>query len=160
MEALVDIILRLFPIAVGYVVLNALLSHAYKLSGGHWRALALAYPMPEGRVLATPLALRVFEMIELHERDDDPKLQTFWVIVRIFSDGLAISMPPLPGLAYPSIFIPVSDLSVGRRQWRDRDDAFAIAAPRTPALSIMIGDTLAGRLEALRAPAASLSPRV
>jgi hypothetical protein len=28
-----------------------------------------------------------------------------------------------------------------------------------PALSIMIGDTLAGRLEALRAPNASFSPR-
>jgi hypothetical protein len=159
-EWFLNLLLNLFPIAVGYVVLNALLSHAYKLSGGHWRVLALTYPMPEGRVLATPLASRLFEMIELHEGDDDPKLQTFWVIARIFPDGVAISMPPLPGLAYPSIFITVSDLSVGRRQWRDRDDAFAIAAPCTPALSIMIGDALAGHLAALRAPPASLSPRV
>jgi hypothetical protein len=98
-------------------------------------------------------------MIELFEGDDDPKLQSFWMIARIFPDGLAISMPPLPGLSYPSIFIPVSDLCVERRHWRSRSDAAAIAAPRMPALSIMIGDTLAGRLEALRAPNASFSPR-
>lgn len=159
MEWFLNLLLNLFPIAVGYVVLNALLSHAYKLSGSHWRALALAYPMPEGRVLATPLALHLFEMIELFEGDDDPKLQSFWMIARIFPDGLAISMPPLPGLSYPSIFIPVSDLCVERRHWRSRSDAAAIAAPRMPALSIMIGDTLAGRLEALRAPNASFSPR-
>lgn len=157
MEALADFVLRLFPIAVGYVVLNALLSHVYTMSGGHWRTLASAYPMPAGRLLATPSTFRFFEMVEFLEGDDDPKVQSWWMIARIYPDGLAIYMPPIPMIGYPPIFIPLSNLHIVERTWRGRSDAAAIAAPRTPALSIMIGDTLAGRLAALRAPAASLS---
>lgn len=160
MEVLVDIVLRLFPIAVGYIVLNGLLSHIYKMSGGHWRTLALAYPMPEGRLFATPSTFRFFETAEFFEGADDPKGQSWWIIARMYADGLVIYMPLMPMIGYPPIFIPLDDLRIERRTWRNRDDAYAILAPRTPALSIMIGDTLAGQLEVLRAPSASYSPRV
>jgi hypothetical protein len=157
-EVLVDVVSRLFAIAVGYIVLNGLLSHIYKVSGGHWRTLASAYPMPEGRLFAAPSTFCFFEIVELFEGDDDPKGQSWWIIARVHNDGLAIYMPLMPMIGYPPIFIPLDDLRIERRTWRDRDDACAIVAPRTPALSIMIGDTLAARLEALRAPSASFSP--
>lgn len=151
MEALTDVILRLFPVAVGFIVLNALLSHAYKISGGHWRTLALAYPMPEGHIFAAPSTFRFFEMVEFYEGDDDPNGRSWWMIARIYSDGLAINMPPIPFIDYPPIFIPLSDLRLERRHWRNRSDACAISAPRTPTIAIMIGDTLAGMLDALNA---------
>lgn len=151
MQVIWDVILRLFPIAVGFIVLNALLSHAYKLSGGHWRALATAYPMPEGRLFAGPSTFRLFEMVEFYEGADDAKGQSWWMIARIYTDGLAIYMPPIPMLDYPPIFIPLSDLRIELRPWRDRSEACAIAAPRAPGLAIMIGDTLAGMLDALNA---------
>ena len=160
MDAFADILLRLFPIAVGYVVLNALLSHVYKLSGGHWRTLALAYPMPEGRLFVAPSTFRFFEMVELFEGDGDTKIQSWWMIARIYPDGLALYMPPIPMMGYPPIFIPLSDLRIERRAWRDRSDASAIVTPRAPAIAIMIGDTLADMIEALRTEtAAAASPQ-
>lgn len=161
MELFRDVILSLFPIAVGMIVLNALLSFIYNLSGGRWRELALAYPMPESRVFTAPAMVRFFEMVEIYEGDGDAKGQIWWVIARIYADGLTISTPPLPGLSsYPSIFIPLSDLRVERRPWRMRNDAAAIAAPRAPALSIMIGDTLASVLEALCTDTSAAAPGV
>lgn len=158
MEILTDLVLRLFPIAVGFVVLNALLSHVYKISGGHWRTLALAYPMPEGRIFAAPSTFRFFEMVEFYEGDDDTNGQSWWMIARIYPDGVAIYMPPIPMLNYPPIFIPLSDMRIERRPWRHRSDAYAIAAAQAPGLAIMIGDTLGGMLEALGCENAAGSP--
>ncbi|MEZ5957390.1 MAG: hypothetical protein R3C27_09300 [Hyphomonadaceae bacterium] len=150
MQILADVILRLFPIAVGVVVFNALMSHIYKLSGGHWRSLAIIYPMPNSHSFAMPSMIRFFEMVEFFEGADDAKGQSWWMIARVYPDGLAISMPPLPGLSYPSIFIPLGDLRVERRPWRSRSDAATIAAPRAPGLTIAVGDKLAAAIEALR----------
>lgn len=158
MDVLSDIVLRLFPIAVGYIVLNALLSHVYTMSGGHWRALAMTYPMPEGRLFAGPSTFRLFELVELYNGEDDTKGQSWWMIARIYPDGLAIYMPPIPMLNYPPIFIPLSDLRIERRPWRHRSDACAIAAAQAPGLAIMIGDTLGGMLEALSDENAAVSP--
>lgn len=155
MDVLSDIVLRLLPIAVGYIVLNALLSNIYTMSGGHWRALAMTYPMPAGRLFAGPSTFRLFEIVELYNGEDDAKGQSWWMIARIYQDGLAIYMPPIPMLNYPPIFIPLSDLRI---EWRHRSDACAIAAAQAPGLAIMIGDTLGGMLEALSDDRATATP--
>lgn len=159
MDALLNIVGSLFPIAIGMIALNALLLHAYKLGGGRWRQLAMAYPMPEGRALAAPLAIRLFEMVELFEGAEDTDGQSWWVFARIYPDGLVISMPPIPMLSYPCIFIPLNELCVERRPWRLRSDAAVIAAPRVPALTIAIGDTLASQLGALDELSEPVTPR-
>lgn len=150
MDVLLDFILRLFPIAVGIIALNVFLSHAYKLSGGRWRELELAYPMPDGRGLSEPLTVRWFAIVELFKGEQDPRVQSWWIIARVYPDGLAISMPPIPMINYPPIFIPLSDLHIEQRTWRQKFGAYAIAAPRAPDIKIMIGDPLAAEIASIR----------
>ncbi len=157
MDVLLDIILWLFPTAVGLIALNALLSFVYTLSGGRWQELALAYPIPEGRGFTDPLTVRWFAVVQLSAGQHDAREQIWWVIARVYSDGLAISMPPLPMINYPPIFIPLSDLRIERPSWRPTFGAYAIAMPRAPELTIMIGDTLAADLATLRPGATTAS---